>query len=180
MVTNETSKLLSIRRRVKHQSLLLGASALLLVTLGSSPGLAQGLQPGEAFATRFSGATTGRDGAPSIDAQGTVGSILDLRAPRQPAQGQHWINEPQRAPVTAAQIGQVFGVAFDDASPPNIYVTATAAFGLHRTPDNAQWMPGMFGTGGAGAIYRLDAANGYQPRLVASIALAGRPNSGAA
>ena len=104
MATIETSNLSSIRRRVKHQSLLLGASALLLVILASSPGAARGsgLQPGEAFVTRFSGAMSGRDGGVSIDPRGMVGSILDLRAPRQPAQGQHWINEPQRAPVTAA------------------------------------------------------------------------------
>jgi hypothetical protein len=169
-----------VRRLAKRRTELFGATALLLLSLAASPSLAQGLQPGEAFATRFSGVTQGPDGLPAIDPQGTVGSILDLRSPGQPAQGQHWINEPQRAPVTAGQIGQVFGVAFDDATPPNIYVTATAAFGLHRTADNAQWMPGMFGEGGPGAIYRLDAANGYQPQLFATVTLNGRPNSGAA
>jgi hypothetical protein len=182
MAIFDPSHLIPKSRRATLPSQLLGATALLLLALAARPGLAQdgGLQPGEAFATRFSGATQGRDGGMWIDPQGTVGSILDLRAPRQPAQGQHWINEPQRAPVTAVEIGQVFGVAFDDAVPPNIYVTATAAFGLHRTPDNTEWMTGMFGQGGPGAIYRLDAANGYQPRLFATITLQGRPNSGAA
>ena len=164
----------------KRRTQLAGATALLLLSLTAGPGLAQGLQPGEAFATRFSGTAQGTDGLPAIDQNGTVGSILDLRAPGAAAQGQHWINEPQRAPVTAGQIGQVFGVAFDDASPPNIYVTATAAFGLHRTADNAQWMPGMFGEGGPGAIYRLDASNGYKPTLFATVTLNGRQNSGAA
>ena len=74
----------------------------------------------------------------------------------------------------------MFGVAFDDANPPNIYVTATAAFGLHRTADNAQWLPGMFGRGGPGAIYKLDAANGYKPVLFSVITLNGRTNTGAA
>ena len=164
----------------RRRTQLVGATALLLLSLTAGPGLAQGLQPGEAFATRFSGTAQGTDGLPSIDQNGTVGSILDLRAPGAAAQGQHWINEPQRAPVTAGQIGQVFGVAFDDATPPNIYVTATAAFGLHRTADNAQWMPGMFGEGGPGAIYRLDASNGYKPSLFATVTLNGRQNSGAA
>src|SRR5256885_16285551 len=45
------------------------------------------LQRGEAFVTRFSGATSGSDpaGHPvfSIDVNGVVGSIIDLRAPRQ-------------------------------------------------------------------------------------------------
>ncbi len=168
------------RRLAKRRTELFGATALLLLSVVASPSLAQGLQPGEAFATRFSGVAQGPNGQPAIDAQGTVGSILDLRSPGQPAQGQHWANKPQRAPITAGQIGQVFGVAFDDATPPNIYVTSTAAFGLHRTADNAQWMPGMFGQGGPGAIYRLDAANGYQPQLFATITLNGRPNSGAA
>jgi hypothetical protein len=164
----------------KRRAQLAGATALLLLSLTAGPGFAQGLQPGEAFATRFSGTAQGPDGLPAIDPQGTVGSILDLRAPGQPPQGQHWLNEPQRAPITAAQTGQVFGVAFDDATPPNIYVTATVAFGLHRTADNAQWMPGMFGRGGPGAIYKLDAANGYQPQLFSVIRLNDRQNSGAA
>src|SRR5262245_21130123 len=138
------------------------------------------LRPGEAFVTRFSGAVGGPGGL-TINTGGTVGSIIDLRAPGQPPRGQHWIDEPQRKPVTAGQVGQVFGVAFDDATPPNIYLSATAAFGLHRTPDNAQWMPGMWGPGGGpGTIYRLDAANGYAPRPFSQIVLNGRPNSAAA
>ena len=90
------------RRLAKRRTELFGATALLLLSLAASPSLAQGLQPGEAFATRFSGVAQGPGGLPAIDPQGTVGSILDLRAPGQPAQGQHWINEPQRAPITAA------------------------------------------------------------------------------
>jgi hypothetical protein len=39
-----------------------------------------GLRPGEAFVTRFSGATNNA-GKPAIDLSGTVGSILDLRHP---------------------------------------------------------------------------------------------------
>ena len=164
----------------KRRTKLFGATALLLLSLTATPSLAQGLQPGEAFATRFSGTAPGADGSPTIDINGTVGSILDLRNPGQPPQGQHWINEPQRNPITAGETGQVFGVAFDDATPPNIYVTATAAFGLHRTGDNAQWLPGMFGRGGPGAIYKLDAANGYKPVLFSVIRLNERQNTGAA
>jgi hypothetical protein len=156
------------------------ALALAAVLLTAGPLLAQEpLRLGEAFVTRFSGTRPGA-GGPAIDPNGTVGSIIDLRAPGKPPQGQHWIDEPQRNPVTAGQVGQVFGVALDDATPPNIYLAATSAFGLHRTSNNAIWMPGLFGQGGPGAIYRLDAANGYAPRLFATIALNGRPNSGAA
>ena len=82
----------------------------------------------------------------------TQGSIIDLRSPRMPPLGQHWVDEPQRKPVTAGQVGQVFGVALDDANPPNVYLTATAtaAFGLHRAGNG--WMPGMWGPGGPGAV----------------------------
>ena len=96
---------------------------------------ADGLRPGEAFVTRFSGATD-EGGKPAIDLNGTVGSILDLRHPGTPPQGAQWLNAPQRSPVTAGKVGQVFGVALDDATPPNIYVTATSAFGLHRSDGN--------------------------------------------
>lgn len=138
------------------------------------------LRPGEGFVTRFSGAEPGPTGALVIDLDGTVGSIIDLRNPGRPPQGQHWIDEPQRKPVTAAQVGQVFGVVLDDANPPNIYLASTSAFGLHRTPDNAQWMPGMWGPAGPGAIYRLDAATGYAPRPFAQVTFGNRPNSGPA
>jgi hypothetical protein len=142
---------------------------------------AQPMQPGEAFVTRFSGtATSGAQGDQvTIDTEGTVGSIIDLRSPGQPPQGQHWIDEPQRQPLKASEVGQVFGVALDGENPPNIYVTATPAFGLHRTPDNTSWMPGMWGPGGPGAVYKLDRANGYRPSLFARIGVANRPNTGA-
>ena len=138
------------------------------------------LQPGEGFFTRFSG-ISGKPGEPVIDTAGTVGSIIDLRNPAQPPLGQHWLNEPQRAPVTAGQVGQIFGVAIDDAAQANIYVTATSAFGLHRTSDNSAWMPGMWGRGGGpGTVWKLDATNHYAPAPFATITLNGRQNTGAA
>ena len=71
--------------------------------LFTDEGLAQEpLQPGEAFVTRFSGIAT-VDGKPAIDINGTVGSVVDLRNPSQAPQGHHWLNEPQRLPVTAAR-----------------------------------------------------------------------------
>jgi len=157
----------------------------LLAVISAGSALAQEplLRPGEAYVTRFSGviAAPGPDGqpAPAINTDGTVGSIVDVRMPRQPPQGQHWVDEPQRKPVTAGQVGQVFGVALDDSAPPNVFLTATAAFGLHRTPDNSQWMPGMWGPGGPGGVYVLDRNAGYQPRVFTQVTLNGRPNSGA-
>ena len=138
------------------------------------------LQPGEAFVTRFSG-TVDEDGRPVIDPEGTVGSIIGLTGLGAATPGAHWANEPQRSAVTASQIGQVFGVTLDDADPPNIYLTPTSAFGLHRNADNSDWMAGMWGPdGGPGTVWKLDAANNYQPEIFAKIELDGRANTGAA
>jgi hypothetical protein len=156
------------------------ASAVFALAYVLSSGVASAqndpMRPGEAFVTRFSGVTPGPGSV--LNQQGTVGSIIDIRTPGQPPVGQHWIDEPQRSPLTAAEVGQVFGVALDDGKPPNIYIAATSAFGLHRA--GAGWMPGMWGTGGPGAIYRLEAASGYRPRLFATVSFQGRQNSGPA
>jgi putative ubiquitin-RnfH superfamily antitoxin RatB of RatAB toxin-antitoxin module len=166
---------------------LAAACGLAWLSLPIDPAAAQqgGLQPGEAFVTRFSGVTQapgpGGQQVPVINMNGTSGSIIDLRAPGFPPMGIHWMTEPQSNPVTAAQVGQVFGVVLDDATPPNIYLSATSAFGLHLSPGTTKWMPGLWGqAGGPGTIYRLDAANNYLPRVFANVTLNNRQNSGAA
>ncbi len=122
----------------------------------------QGLLPGEAFITKFSGTTTvaGPTGPRTvIDQAGIVGAVIDLRTPGFPADGRHWLDEPHLFSVTAGDVGQVFGVAVDDANPPSIYLTATSAFGLHRNADNSGWLEGVWGAGGGpGTVYRLNAA----------------------
>src|SRR5438552_6920039 len=120
---------MSLPQECFRSAIVIGCAVLPIVgVMHSGPLSAQEepLRPGEAFVTRFSGTVAGPGGL-TINTSGTVGSIIDLRAPGQPPRGQHWIDEPQRKPVTAAQIGQVFGVAFDDATPPNIYLSATPA-----------------------------------------------------
>ncbi|MBN9669766.1 peptidoglycan-binding protein [Roseibium aggregatum] len=140
----------------------------------------EALQPGEAVVTGFSG-TVERDGGTVIDPDGAVARTLDLRQPGGQPQGEHWFNEIQRTLATARQTGQVFGVALDDATPPNIYLTASSAFGLHRNADNSGWMDGMWGeSGGPGTVWKLNGANGYQPEIFATVTLDGRQNSGAA
>jgi hypothetical protein len=144
----------------------------------------QPLEPGEAVVTRFPHTMDGTDakGDPVklIDTSGISVSILDIRNPPQPPIGQHWLDEPQRMFVTAAEVGQVFGVAIaqrPDDEAPTIFVSATAAYGLHRLDND--WMPGMWGTGGGpGTIYRLSASNGYRPEKFADVALEGRQNTG--
>jgi hypothetical protein len=115
-----------------------------------------------------------------IDLNGTSASIIDIRRPPDPPSGQHWIDEPQRLEVTAGEVGQVFGVAIDDDENPDIFLSATAAFGLHRAP-NGDWMPGMWGPdAGPGTVYRLSADTGFSAEKFADVTLEGRPNSGAA
>jgi hypothetical protein len=127
--------------------------------------------PGDLVVSGFSGTTPQ---APMIDFNDYAIRIL-RPAPNGPAQGQ-LINAAPVFGVSTGQIGQVFGIALDDAAVPNIYVAATSAFGLHIVvPDppssdqlkrvkngdpNADWMPGQFGTGGPGGIYKIDGQTG--------------------
>lgn len=90
---------------------------------GPPPGNASDLtpiRPGEAVVTRFSH-TLGEpdsEGQPVtvIDLDGISASIIDIRRPAEPPEGQHWIDEPQRAAVTAGEVGQVFGVTLAPGS----------------------------------------------------------------
>lgn len=140
---------------------------------------------GTAITTRFAGTTltpdTGDGPRSVIDINGVVAQFLDLRSPGDAPGGQRWSAPHQMPGVRASQIGQVFGIAYDDAEPANVYLTATSAFGLHRTPDNGDWMPGMWGQdGGPGTIWKLNADKGYAPEVFARITLEGRENTGAA
>ncbi|HRX36992.1 MAG TPA: hypothetical protein P5337_11390, partial [Aestuariivirga sp.] len=94
------------------------------------------LNPGEAVVTRFSHSIEEQDdeGRPVdvIDINGVSASIIDIRSPGEPPSGQHWIDEPQRMLLSAGEVGQVFGVALGgtENDSPDIFLTATAAFGL--------------------------------------------------
>ena len=185
---------LSVLPRLRtHLRSMLRASNPALLLLACSASVVFGQQmvqddlmrPGDAYVTRFSGIMEqpGSSGQPTtvINLQGTVGSIINVRSPRRPPRGEHWFDEPQRKPVTAVEVGQVFGVVLDDAAPPNIYLSATSAFGLHLMPGTQQWMPGQWGAGGGpGTIYRLSRDSGYRPSIFANVTLGGRPNTGPA
>jgi len=148
------------------------------------------LSPGEAVVTRFSHTMEGVDdkGKPLtiIDVNGISASIVDIRTPGEPPVGQHWLNEPQRMFVTAAEVGQVFGVtiANRDGAAPDIFLTATSAYGLHRLDagnGKSEWMAGQWGPdAGPGTIYRISEETGYRAEKFADVRLDGRDNSGAA
>jgi hypothetical protein len=148
------------------------------------------LNPGEAVVTRFSHAIDREDESgglnKAIDVNGTSASIVDVRRPGVIPGGQHWTGEPQRMPVTAGEVGQVFGVALGDldGGAPDIYLSATSAFGLHRVPAGESasgWMAGMWGPdSGPGTVYRIGKSNGYVAEKFTDVTLNGRLNSGAA
>lgn len=157
--------------------------------------------PGNAAVTGFAGALPPVQVVPGvdpyqitfIDLNGPSLRVIDLRHLAGPPRAQ-LVGAPKPFTFTAAQIGQVFGVALDDSVPPNIYAAATSAYGLPIVapgPDgkpmhikvgtpNASFMAGLFGPqGGPGSIWRIDGTTG-RVTLFANVLLDGRPNSGAA
>jgi len=163
------------------------------------------LAPGDAAVTGFAGAVrpievdagTGDSlGKTRINLSGPTLRIVDLHAIGGRPSGQ-FVNTAKPYTFTAAQIGQVFGVALDNATPPNIYAAASSAYGLPivvKTPDNkiehvvkgqpgAYFMPGLFGFkpqgGGPGSIWRIDGVTGAVT-LFANAQTNGAPNPGPA
>ena len=159
---------------------------------------AQDAQPGimvngDLAVTGFSG--TKQLGAQTfIDTDGVSLKIFDVSG-RGSANSQV-ISAPAKFEAFARDIGQIFGVALDNAPQPNIYTTSTSAFGLQIViPDNnadgvpervntgqpgATFMDGQFGTalgGGPGSVWRIDGVTGAIS-LFADIKLADMPNSG--
>ncbi len=175
----------SFTKSATHRRCIGSVSALALATLiGTSvlPASAQevSLEHGDTVVTRFSGVANDNGAAAAPDPQGVVAAVLSLARPGFRPDGRHWTDEPQKLQITADQVGQVFGIAYDDREPANIYLTATSLFGLYRSEDGSGWAPGMWGPeGGPGTIYRLSAENGYQPEVFANIQLDGRENTGA-
>ncbi len=156
---------------------------------------------GNAAVTGFSGASPPIQIAPGvdpnqktfIDLNGPALRVVDLQHMDGP-QNARLVGAPKPLTVSAALIGQVFGVALDDATPPNIYAAATSVYGLPIVAPgpggrpqhieigapNATFMPGLWGPqGGPGSIWKIDGKNG-QVRLFGNVALNGRANSGAA
>ncbi|MDR3494867.1 MAG: peptidoglycan-binding protein [Ancalomicrobiaceae bacterium] len=177
------------------------------------------VRPGNLVVTGFSGtrladrgadSTTANADAIAIETDGASLRILDASAATGPGADQATATR-EVATFSARSIGQVFGVVLDDAinpatkaPAPNIYATATSAYGLNivlppATPDgwprrslggdpSADWMAGQWGTatgadgkpvsGGPGSVWRIDGVTG-DVTLFATIATDGKPNSGA-
>lgn len=128
-----------------------------------------------------------------INPEGASARILDLGRPGQVWDGQ-LIDPPKTLDILAQDVGQVFGIALDDQPAPNVYLSATSAFGLNLVrrgrdgqPERVKkggpgvgWMKGQFGLelqGGPGAIYKVDGRTGVAT-LLANVTLDGVPNPG--
>ncbi len=156
------------------------------------------VMPGHMAVTGFSGTYVPRveEGFPPavdpldetfIDPSRATLRIFDISDLGGPAAGQ-LVHVPKPFEVTAEQIGQVFGLAYDDGrgvdgsapagSTPNLYVTASSLHGiqivkrdsdndgrperLHRGELGARFMDGQFGpnNAGPGAIWKVDGVTG--------------------
>jgi peptidoglycan hydrolase-like protein with peptidoglycan-binding domain len=192
----------------------------LLIGIATTPTEAQTpspptlVRPGNVVVTGFSGtrladkvgdsAKADADGV-TIETNGAALRILDVSGVAGP-NADPATDSTEVAAYNARAIGQVFGITFDDAldpvtrSPaPNIYTTATSAYGLNivlppetetgsprRTIGGdpaATWMAGQWGegdaadgkpvAGGPGSVWRIDGVTG-KVSLFATISTNGR------
>jgi hypothetical protein len=156
---------------------------------------------GNAAVTGFSGALPPVQIAPGVDP--ATQTFIDINGPSLRIVDLHHmhgsmaaqlVGAPKPFTFSAAQLGQVFGVALDDNEPPNIYVAATSAYGLpiiapgsdakpqhiQAGAANAAFIPGLWGPqGGPGSIWKVDGTTG-KVSLFGNVTLNGRANSGAA
>jgi hypothetical protein len=197
--------------RLRHGLLAVAAGVLAWGALAAG---AQAQQPiiakGNAIITGFSGTVAAKDATETadpidnlfIDLNGASMRLQDISAGGQPPQGQ-LIASPTTFQAKAGDVGQVFGIAMDDgrgpegnlSATPDIYLSASSAFGLQivqkdgsgklsrmRTGNpGAQWMPGQWGDatkgGTPGSIWKVNGTTGAIT-IFANVELAGQPNSG--
>jgi hypothetical protein len=132
-----------------------------------------------------------------IDLDGVVASLTNI---------DHYGFAPNGAEVTrpaldriyAREVGQVFGATADDAAAPNLFLTATSAYGLqiigpdrnddhqpdrlHQGEPQARWMPGQWGfdpLSGPDSVWKVDGATG-KISLFATLTTQGTRNTGPA
>jgi hypothetical protein len=162
---------------------VLAAFLLLAGAIGMAPAQAQAPQPDTSLTgaaarlmPQFSGVRPGPGTGNTADPAERF--VIDTQAPvvwSVPGGGV----EPRPLRATAAQVGQVFGLARDNAAVPNLYLAATSLFGLpvigadgtrlRAGQAGARFMPGLWGPGGGpGSIWRYDTATGAV-RLFATV-----------
>jgi hypothetical protein len=127
------------------------------------------VDPGESVITHFSGqpgfVVTLLNTANPVGQGAPLGGVSPSTNWLAPKYHNEFPGNPTNNPAdvwNATNLGQVFGVVLDDASPPNIYVAASTVYG------NLGFGPG----GNGGEVYRIDGVTG------AICKLAILPNSG--
>lgn len=148
---------------------LIAAALFFVFTLAHAESASGIMSSGDAAVTAFSGVIHQDDNI-IIDLEGPSVRILHLP----PSDPFGLITVPKLLSVKAKRVGQVFGVALDDKTHPDIFVAATSAYGLAiMRPDvgrikhgatGAQYMPGQFGPSdvdsGPNSIWRIDGKSG--------------------
>ena len=207
MTSKQKERVLTHRRLARRIKSCFAIVSLAIAALGATPLAAQQQAStaiyvaGNAAVTGFSGALPPPQIAPGvdpnqktfIDLNGPSLRVIDLQHMGGPMRAQ-LVSAPKPFTFNASQLGQVFGVALDDAMPADIFVAATSAYGLPIVvpgPDgqplhvaagvpNSAFMPGLWGPqGGPGSIWKIDGATGAV-KLFATVTTNGRANSGAA
>ena len=139
------------------------------------------MSSGDLAVTGFSG-TKDVNGQTFIDTEGVTLKILGISGKGEPHA--QVVDAPVKFQAFARDIGQVFGVALDNAPNPNIYATSTTVHGLQivtsdsdgfSVPERlttgqpgATFMDGQFGTtlgGGPGTVWRIDGTTGEISRF---------------
>jgi hypothetical protein len=132
-----------------------------------------------------------------IDLDGVVASLTDIDGYGFAPNGDE-VTRPALDRIYAREVGQVFGATVDDAAAPNLYLTATSAYGLHivgpdrnddHQPDRlhqgepqARWMTGQWGfdpLSGPDSVWKVDGTTG-KISLFATLTSEGQRNSGPA
>jgi len=162
-------------------SLLSATLVLALAFAGTAQAQVLPLEPGEVAVTCHSGYCWSTPSTPYPNcAPGYVVAVIDTRDPagNGAVLDQHWsapADHNDGAGVhewNRANLGEVFGITLDGATPPNIYVTATTIYGDFVDGGGSDIGFGPGGTGGE--VYRL---NGITGDISLCVQL---PNTGAA
>ncbi|MDP1731844.1 MAG: hypothetical protein Q8L54_11855, partial [Devosia sp.] len=182
---------LRITRTAFTAALLAAVTALAALQASSAHAADAIYAPGEPIVTGFSGVVPPAAPPPGsdpldytfIDLDGQS-MVIQQSQPDGPPSGQ-LIPSPSVFSATAGDVGQAFGVTLDNApeltgaAAPNIYLSATSAFGLNIVvpgPDGnpvrskvgdpgAEFMPGQWGSAGGaagypGSIWKVDGTTG--------------------
>jgi len=124
------------------------------------------LVDGELVVTTFPYGSCGIGSGYPMDPNGLCLRVYDTRVPPVglnpvPIPGMNWPAPVYSDPSwIALNLGMIFGVELDDASPPNIYVSSTTVYGDFSGANECPTVPGGFGPDGAGAIYKIDGTSG--------------------